>query len=66
MLEKLYFRETGKHLPFVPIHLSAAKKAMFLDEVILFRDDVAFKDDKDRVIRAMQSALNGMAEKHGV
>ncbi len=66
MLERLYFRENGKHLPFIPMHLSAAKKQMFLDEPILFRDDVPFTEEKDRVILAMQASLNRMTETHGV
>lgn len=65
MLERMYFKEMGKHLPFVPMHISDEERKLVLDEPVLFRDDVPFKEDKDRVIRALHDALNDMMEAHG-
>lgn len=58
MMERLYFRETGKHVPFVPVRINKRGKKVELDEIISFRDGVPFKDDKERVLRALQAALN--------
>jgi len=65
MLERLYYKETGTHLPFVPLHISEHEKKLLLGKTIAFRDGVSFKEDKDRVIQALHDALNDMMEDHG-
>ena len=58
MLERLYFRETGKHVAFVPVRINKRGRKLELDDVISFRDDVSFKDDKERVLQTLHTALN--------
>ncbi|MBQ2955607.1 MAG: glycerol acyltransferase [Clostridia bacterium] len=58
MLERLYFKETEKHLPFVPIRIKKQTRTLEIDEAISFRDGIPFKDDKERVIRELHIALN--------
>ena len=62
MLEKMYLKETGKHLPFVPLHLSEKDRKIVLGEPICFRDDVPFAQERGEVIRQLQKALNELKE----
>jgi hypothetical protein len=43
ILERMYLKETGKHLPFVPLHLSFEKNSMFVGEPVMFEDGIPFK-----------------------
>lgn len=65
MLERLYFKETGKHLRFVPMHINAQEKKLMLGHAIAFRNDVPFKEEKERVILALHDALKDMTGDHG-
>lgn len=65
MLEQLYYKATGAHLPFVPMHLSDKSRKLVLESPIRFRDGVPYKEEKDRVIRALHDALNNMMETYG-
>ena len=65
MLERLYYKEVGSHLPFVPMHISEKEKRLVLGDTISFREGVSFKEDKDRVIQALHDTLNDMMENHG-
>ena len=62
MLEKMYLKETGKHLPFIPMHLSEKKRTMVLGEAICFRDGKPFAQERDEVITRLQKALNALKE----
>lgn len=66
MLEKLYYKETGKHLPFVPIHISRKQRKLMIARPILFGNDASFKEEKIRVIQQMQDVLNDLIQQHGV
>lgn len=61
-LEKMYLKKTGKHLPFVPIHLSEKRREIILGEPVLFRDGVTFAEGRDEVIQKIQTALNELGE----
>lgn len=63
MLERLYFKETGTHLPFVPVRIDSRAKRLELGRCIAFRDGVSFTADKERVIQALHDALNDLEEK---
>jgi len=63
MLEQLYYKATGEHVRFIPIHLNEAKRKMTIDEPILFRDGVPFKEDKGRVIQALLDAMNDAGDR---
>lgn len=62
MLEKLYFRDTKKHLPFIPLHVSTAKRALVLGEPVFFPDGKTFAEASDEVIAQLQTALNDLRD----
>lgn len=65
MLERMYFKEMGRHVSFVPLHINSGERKLLLGETISFREGIPFKEEKDRVIQALQDALNDMREKYG-
>lgn len=66
MLEKMYMKETGKHLRFIPMHISDGQRRLVLSEPICFEDGASYGEDKRRVIQALHSAMNEMMEEYGV
>lgn len=66
MLEKLYYKETGKHLPFIPVHISRAQKSLMIARPILFGESASFREEKERIIQQMQDALNELNQQYGV
>ncbi len=38
MLERLYRRKTGRHIPFVPVHIDMAERSIRYGEAVLFGD----------------------------
>jgi len=38
MLERMYFRKTGRHLPFVPVHLDTKAKSLTFGTPVTFSD----------------------------
>lgn len=65
ILERMYFKKTGKHLPFVPMHISGEKKSIFLGEPVLFDGSASFKDQQPIVVKKLHDAMNEMTEKYG-
>ncbi len=65
LLEKLYFRETGKHLPFIPMHVSDHSKKLALARPLLFRDGAPFREEQKRIIQALHDSMNAMMEQYG-
>ncbi len=65
ILERMYFKKTGKHLPFVPLHISDERKSLFLGEPILFEEGAPFKEQQLVVVEKLHRALNEMTEKYG-
>lgn len=47
-LEKYYIRETGRHLPFVPLHISNDKRTIFVGEPIYFGSEEGYKQEKEK------------------
>ena len=66
ILERMYYKKTGKHLPFVPMHISDEKKSIFLGEPILFADGISFNDQQLIVVQKLHDVMNEMTEKYGV
>lgn len=62
MLEKMYLKETGKHLPFVPLHISEKKRRLVLGKPILFRDEANFAAERGEVIQSLQRTLNALSD----
>lgn len=48
MLERMYHKKTGKHLPFVPALLDTSKKALTFGRPVCFGDE-SFATEKERV-----------------
>ncbi len=66
LLEQLYFRETGKHLPFVPMHISDEARKLVLGETVFFREGVPYVEDKSRVLKELHDAMNTLMEENGI
>lgn len=62
-LEKLYARETGKHICFIPLYVSKKRRCIIADEKIHFHDGVDFHEESKRVAAAIRNSLNRLAEK---
>lgn len=58
MLERLYFKKTHRHLPFVPVHLDTKKRRMWFGDPVVFGDGT-FSDEcakaKEAIIRQWQN-----------
>lgn len=52
MLERMYFRKTGRHLPFVPVHLDTHRRTLKFGEPVVFTD-ANFNEEKERVKNAI-------------
>ncbi len=44
MLERLYFKKSGRHLPFVPVHLDTKNRRMWFGEPVVFGEG-SFTDE---------------------
>lgn len=64
-IEKYYYRETGKHISFVPLYASKKGKTITVGEPIQFRDDKDFAEEKDYVLKEIQTRLNELAKASG-
>ena len=63
-LERYYHEKTGKHIPFVPLHIDKETQSLSIDEPVYFRDGVSFRDDVDRVYEELRGKINHLAEVH--
>ena len=48
MLERMYHKKTGRHLPFVPVHLDTKAKSLTFGQPVSFTD-APFATEKERV-----------------
>lgn len=64
-LEKRYYRQTGRHLPFVPVHCCRAKKTMYVGKAVCFPDGAAYQDACDEVAQELVGGLNALARAAG-
>lgn len=64
-IEKYYFKETGRHVQFVPLYVSKKNRLIISDEPIAFRDNEDFTSGKKRVGNYIQTKLNELAKKCG-
>lgn len=48
MLERMYFKKTGRHLPFVPVHLDTHRRVMRFGRPVCFADG-NYNEEKERV-----------------
>lgn len=61
-LEKYYYKETGKHVEFVPVYISKKRKLIVADEPIRFRDGKNFMKERNIVLEKIQNRLNELAK----
>lgn len=62
-LEKNYFKETGKHLAFVPISYSTKMRKLFIGEAISFDSNTPYNQQKEQVAHRIIKAINDINKK---
>ncbi len=62
-LEKNYFKETGKHLAFVPISYKTKCGKLFIGEAIMFDDNTPYNEQKEQVAQKIREAINDINKK---
>lgn len=60
-IEKYYFRETGKHIPFVPVYSDKEAKEIRVGTPILFAGEDKFFQEKQEAAEKIQQELNRLA-----
>jgi len=56
-IEKYYMEETGKHVPFVPLHINRIKKEIYIGDVLYFKDNNDFKAERNEVIHRLKQSF---------
>lgn len=64
-LEKYYYKETGKHVCFVPLYASKKKRLIIAEKEIYFQDGKDFNSERKTVLKKIQHNLNELAKKCG-
>ena len=59
-LEKNYYKETGKHLSFVPMSYNTQKHTLFIGDEIKFNDDTPYSAQKEQVALRIRDAINNI------
>ena len=62
-IDKMYFERTNKHIDFIPVYISKAKKKMILGNIFKITDDSAISSK--RIAQTMQDDLNALAAECG-
>lgn len=65
-LEKTYFKETKKHLSFIPMAYNAIEKKLVLAEAIRFDDDTPYAEQKDMVAERIRKSINDIKEPENI
>ncbi len=48
-LEKIYMKQSGKHIPFIPLHINNEKHCINIGHEISFDSEVEFKQERSQV-----------------
>lgn len=59
MLDRLYFRDTGQHIAFIPLYPDPATRILHVGEAIIFQGDIRDKTERARVSEAIRQRLSG-------
>jgi hypothetical protein len=59
-LEKFYFKQTGKHLAFIPLQISKSKHCIYEGKAIYFNGTEDFKIEKDKVYNELRQKITRM------
>ncbi len=57
-LEKNYFKETGKHLSFVPMSYNAKKHKLYIGDAVKFDDCTPYNEQKELVSKRIRDIIN--------
>lgn len=57
-LEKYYFKATGEHLAFIPVHTDVKMRYLEIGNTIRFTGDVPFSKERSQVARRLTDAMN--------
>lgn len=64
-LEKYFYKETGRHVQFVPLYASKTKRLLVTDMPVFFREGEDFRTEKEVVYEKLHKALNRLAAQYG-
>lgn len=64
-LEKLYFRETGRHLAFVPVFCGKSRKTVAFGEPLYFAGVRPFRREQEEMAQALREAINRLGRELG-
>ncbi len=64
-LEKYYWRQTGKHLAFIPLHLDETLNIIKAGEAIYFASDDHFKQEKAETYQRLKQEFLRLAKVEG-
>ncbi len=62
-LEKNYFKETGKHLNFVPISYNTKSRKLYIGDPVKFDDTIPYNEQKTIVSQKIKEAINNINKK---
>lgn len=65
MIDRLYYRETRQHIPFVPVYADALTKTIRVSAPIVFTSDVRDQAERRRVFEAIRAQLSGNPDPWG-
>lgn len=57
-LEKNYYKETGKHLSFVPVSFATKEHTLYIGDAISFDDSTPYNEQKDKIAQKIKNAIN--------
>jgi len=64
-LEKYYYKETNKHLCFVPLYVSKNKRLIIANRLFYFQDNIDFEIERKRVYQEIKDNLIELAKRCG-
>lgn len=59
-LEKIYYKDTGKHLEFVPVVYNKSTHCTTLGNPVCFKDDAPFNTQKSQIAKTLIETINKM------
>jgi len=60
-LEREYYRQTDKHLPFVPLALHEPSRTLQTGQALYFQNGIPFREEKERLAADICTALNKLS-----
>lgn len=65
LLERMYHKKTGRHLPFVPTYYSLRTKQFVVGRSLCFEDGVPFRQQMDAMSVKLRNAINDLGREAG-